>query len=88
MERVSEAFNSSFGSSAKLRAVIYWLAGAYFAAGNTNVGIDPDTQWWHDHVLPYAEIRYLKGRIRFNAIGNPAPFPSVLAVFRPVRRFA
>ena len=55
-------------------------------AGATVVCLLPsrtDTQWWHDHVLPFAEIRYLRGRIRFNGIENSAPFPSVIEVFRP-----
>lgn len=38
-----------------------------------------------DYVLPHAEIRYIRGRLRFNGIGNSAPFPSVLAIF-PARR--
>lgn len=42
-----------------------------------------DTRWWHDYVLPHAEIRYLRGRVKFNGIGNSAPFPSVVVVFRP-----
>jgi phage N-6-adenine-methyltransferase len=41
-----------------------------------------DTQWWHDYVMPYAEIRYIRGRVKFNGIINSAPFPSVIAVFR------
>lgn len=42
-----------------------------------------DTHWWHEHVLPHGEIRYLRGRLRFNEIGNSATFPSVVVVFRP-----
>jgi hypothetical protein len=44
-----------------------------------------DTRWFHRYVLPYAsEIRFLKGRLRFN--DNPnylarAPFPSVIIIF-------
>ncbi len=42
-----------------------------------------DTQWFHDHVLGKAEIRFLKGRLYFNDTPNGrAPFPSMVVVFR------
>jgi len=41
-----------------------------------------DTRWFHDYVLPYAkEIRFIKGRLRFDDCQNSAPFPSVVIVF-------
>lgn len=40
-----------------------------------------DTAWWHDHVLG-REVRFLRGRLRFGAVGRtPAPFPSAIVVF-------
>lgn len=40
------------------------------------------TRWFHDLVLPnVTEIRFCKGRLHFNDKG-PAPFPSMLLVFR------
>jgi phage N-6-adenine-methyltransferase len=42
-----------------------------------------DTAWFHAYVLPYAELRFLKGRLQFKGIGTSAPFPSMLAIFRP-----
>jgi phage N-6-adenine-methyltransferase len=41
------------------------------------------TVWWHEHVAPYAEIRFIKGRLRFSDATSPAPFGSALLVFRP-----
>lgn len=41
-----------------------------------------DTGWFHDYILPHAEIRFIKGRLRFTGAGNPAPFPSMIAIFR------
>lgn len=42
-----------------------------------------DTRWFHDIVLPIAsEIRFIKGRLRFGGSKNPAPFPSMLVIFR------
>jgi hypothetical protein len=43
-----------------------------------------DTHWWHEYVLPYAEIRFLRGRVKFNGTRNSAPFPSAIAIFRPL----
>ena len=65
-----------------------WVKKAHDSAksGATVVCLLPartDTHWWHEHVLPHAEIRYLRGRIRFNGSDNSAPFPSAIVVFRP-----
>jgi phage N-6-adenine-methyltransferase len=44
-----------------------------------------DTAWWHDHVLPFARVRFLRGRLKFSGMESSAPFPSALA-FYPKRR--
>jgi site-specific DNA-methyltransferase (adenine-specific) len=42
-----------------------------------------DTSWFHDLVLPYAsEIRFIQGRLKFGNATSPAPFPSMIVVFR------
>lgn len=42
-----------------------------------------DTQWFHEIVLPHAaEIRFLRGRLRFGDAKNSAPFPSMLIIFK------
>lgn len=61
-----------------------WVRKAYEESlkGKVVVGLlrgDTSTQWFHDYVLGKAEIRFIKGRIRFN--GNPAPFPSIIAIW-------
>ena len=41
-----------------------------------------DTKWFHDYVLPFAkEIRFIRGRLKFNDADNPAPFPSMLVIY-------
>jgi phage N-6-adenine-methyltransferase len=65
-----------------------WVQKAYESAqsGATVVCLLParcDTRWWHDYVLPSAEVRYLKGRLKFGGTSNSAPFPSVVVIFRP-----
>ena len=42
----------------------------------------PDTAAWHDWIFPYAEIRFIRGRIKFVGAKNSAPFPSAIVVWR------
>ena len=42
-----------------------------------------DTRWWHDYVIGGgAEVRFIKGRLKFGGSKNSAPFPSALVIFR------
>jgi site-specific DNA-methyltransferase (adenine-specific) len=41
-----------------------------------------DTQWFHKHIYKQAEIRFIKGRLKFGDSQNSAPFPSMVVVFR------
>jgi len=41
-----------------------------------------DTKIFHEVILPHAkEIRFIKGRLRFEQYENSAPFPSMIVVF-------
>ena len=40
-----------------------------------------DTSYWHSYIMKAVEIRFLRGRLRFNDSGKPAPFPSAVVVF-------
>ena len=40
-----------------------------------------DTRWFHDYIYDKAEVRFIKGRLKFNDGKNPAPFPSMVVVF-------
>ena len=42
-----------------------------------------DTRWFHDYIYGKAEIRFVKGRLKFGGAKNSAPFPSMVVVFRP-----
>jgi site-specific DNA-methyltransferase (adenine-specific) len=43
-----------------------------------------DTRWFHDWVYQRAaEIRFVRGRLRFGDGKQSAPFPSLVAIFRP-----
>lgn len=40
-----------------------------------------DTRWWHDYAMEGAEIRFIRGRLKFGEAASPAPFPSAVLVF-------
>ncbi len=43
-----------------------------------------DTRWFHDWVYGKAdEIRFIRGRLKFGDGSQSAPFPSLVAVYRP-----
>lgn len=41
-----------------------------------------DTKWFHDYIYKKAEIRFIKGRLKFGDGGKDAPFPSMVVIFR------
>ena len=43
-----------------------------------------DTDWFHRWVYGKGEIRFVKGRIRFNGSKWNAPFPSIVVVYRKI----
>lgn len=46
------------------------------------------TRWFHDWVLGKAELRFIKGRLKFGGRGCSAPFSSLLAIYRPTNCIA
>jgi site-specific DNA-methyltransferase (adenine-specific) len=42
-----------------------------------------DTRWFHQFIYnkPNVEIRFLKGRLKFEGTKYPAPFPNMLVIF-------
>ena len=42
-----------------------------------------DTRAFHEYIYHKAEIRFVKGRLKFGNAQNSAPFPSMVVVFRP-----
>ena len=41
-----------------------------------------DTKWFHEYVYGKAELRFIKGRLKFGNAKNSAPFPSMLCIFK------
>ena len=40
-----------------------------------------DTRAFHEYIYHKAEIRFIKGRLRFGGAKNSAPFPSMVVIF-------
>ena len=41
-----------------------------------------DTKYFHDFIYGRSEIRFIRGRLRFNGMKVNAPFPSMIVIFR------
>ncbi|WP_244735698.1 phage N-6-adenine-methyltransferase [Lactococcus lactis] len=41
-----------------------------------------DTIYFHEYIYHRAEIRFIKGRLKFGDAKNAAPFPSMVVIFR------
>lgn len=70
------------------REIGLWVRKAYESArgGATVVCLLPartDTRWWHEYIQDKAEVRFVRGRLKFGGSKNSAPFPSVVVIFRP-----
>lgn len=76
------------------RAINEWIKKAWYATSET-VGVAqaelvvmllparPDTRVWHEIIFPHAaEVRFIRGRLKFGGAKNSAPFPSALVIFR------
>lgn len=64
-----------------------WIKKAYLESlgGTTVVALLPartDTIAFHTYIYNMAEIRFLKGRLKFSNSKNSAPFPSMVVIFR------
>lgn len=86
--------NPPYGSKVGKWMAKAWLESA--GGGATVVCLVPartDTKWWHDYVIGKdAEVRFLKGRVKFLKPGagpndkrQSAPFPSAIVIYRPRR---
>lgn len=75
--------NPPFGGAGR------WVERAWRAArleGATVVCLLPvwsDLGWWHDWAMRANEIRFLRGRLRFEGARGAAPMALCLVIFRP-----
>ena len=64
-----------------------WIEKAYYENqnGTTVVLLLPartDTKWFHNWIYQKHEIRFIKGRLKFNDGKQAAPFPSMIVVMK------
>ena len=65
-----------------------WVAKAFYETRNDNTLVAllipsrTDTRYFHNYIYNRAEIRFVKGRLKFGDGKNSAPFPSMLVIFR------
>ena len=69
-------------------AIGKWVEKAYRETRNDNtlvvllIPARTDTRYFHDFIYNRAEIRFVKGRLKFGQSKNSAPFPSMVVIFR------
>jgi phage N-6-adenine-methyltransferase len=71
------------------RAIRDWVEKAYRSSltGATVVCLIPsrtDTSYWHDFIFGKAEVRFVRGRLKFSGAVFNAPFPNAVVIFRPL----
>lgn len=66
------------------REISKWVKKASEARGGVVVCLLPsrtDTKYFHDYILGKAEIKFIRGRLKFGGSKNSAPFPSMVVIF-------
>lgn len=67
------------------REIKNWVKKASEAKGGVVVMLIPartDTIYFHDYIYNKAEIRFIRGRLKFGGHTNSAPFPSMVVIFK------
>lgn len=70
------------------REVKHWVKKCYEESLKPNTTVvllifaRTDTKYFHDYIYGKAELRFIKGRLKFGNCKNSAPFPSMIAIFR------
>ena len=72
--------NPPYGSEIK-----DWVKKASDTRGGVVVMLIPartDTRYFHEYIYHKAEIRFIKGRLKFGDAKQSAPFPSMVVIFK------
>ncbi|WP_270331747.1 DNA N-6-adenine-methyltransferase [Lactococcus lactis] len=70
------------------RQIKDWVKKAYEESQKDNTTVvmlipaRTDTIYFHEYIYHKAEIRFIKGRLKFGDAKNAAPFPSMVVIFR------
>lgn len=69
------------------RQIKYWVKKAYEESQKDNTTVvmlipaRTDTIYFHEYIYHKAEVRFIKGRLKFGDAKNAAPFPSMVVIF-------
>ena len=44
-----------------------------------------DTKWFHDFIYNRAEVRFVRGRLKFGDSKSGAPFPSMVVIYHEMK---
>lgn len=71
------------------RKIGEWVRRAFFSAKTEEaervvmlLPVRTDTKWFHEFIYKRAEVRFIRGRLKFGNAANSAPFPSMVVIFR------
>ena len=70
-----------------------WIVKAYTEAmsGYANVvmllPVRTSNPWFHEYILPYSSIYFIRGRLKFKGAQYDAPFPSMVVHFTGFREY-
>lgn len=67
------------------RGLADWVKKASEQLGGVCVMLIPsrtDTKWFHEYIYHKAEIRFLKGRLKFGGHKTAAPFPNMVVIWK------
>lgn len=70
------------------RGLVDWVKKAFYEVRNgcelvvALLPVRTDTRWFHTYCYDHAEIRFLRGRLRFSNDKNSAPFASMIVIWR------
>jgi len=62
-----------------------WLKKMSSSEAKICVGLLPartNTKWFHEYVWGKSEIRFIRGKLKFNGYKWQAPFPSMIVIFK------
>ena len=70
------------------RGIGKWVEKAYMESQKPNtlvvmlIPARTDTKWFHEFIYGKAEVRFVKGRLKFGGSKGNAPFPSMIVIFK------
>ena len=70
------------------REIAKWVKKCYCESKKANTTVvclipaRTDTEYFHDFIYNKAEIRFIRGRLKFGNSQNSAPFPSMIVIFK------